>query len=177
MLALINTAVTGVNGCFIFYHRSANLLHLADNASNGWSAGFAPGSTGSAGNSYCTINGSGSSITGSGNELALTVSIAFQSAFAGAKNNYLNAYNNEGLYTDWQHMGTWTIPAPPQSYYLTTSVSPAGGGSTTPSCPSGCAFSGGSQVAITATPAAGYQFMSFTGVDSSNGSSGSWKKR
>ena len=116
MLALINTAVTGVNGCFIFYHRSANLLHLADNASNGWSAGFAPGSAGSTSNSYCTINGIGSSVSGSGNELALTVSIAFQSAFAGAKNNYLNAYNNEGLYTDWQHMGTWTIPAPTMLY-------------------------------------------------------------
>ena len=76
MLALINTTVSGFNGCFIYYHRGANALHLADNSGNGWSAGFAPGSTGSAGNSYCTINGSGSSVSGSGNQQWVSSSVA-----------------------------------------------------------------------------------------------------
>ncbi|MCC6585757.1 MAG: hypothetical protein IT168_03485 [Bryobacterales bacterium] len=50
------------------------------------------------------------------------------------------------------------------NYTLTTNVSPSGGGSITPNCQSGCSYSAGSQVQITATPAAGYQFTGFTGA-------------
>jgi len=49
------------------------------------------------------------------------------------------------------------------SYPLTTTVSPSAGGTVSPSCPGGCSYGSGSQVAITATPAAGYQFTGFTG--------------
>jgi hypothetical protein len=48
-------------------------------------------------------------------------------------------------------------------YTLTTTVSPAGAGTITPSCPGGCSYSSGSQVTITATPATGYHFTGFTG--------------
>src|SRR5207249_2668111 len=53
-------------------------------------------------------------------------------------------------------------------YQLTTTVSPSGGGTISPACPGGCLYSSGSPVTITATPATGYQFSSFTGSVSSN---------
>jgi hypothetical protein len=169
--ALFNTSVSGANACYIYYSRGANLLFLADNSGTVWTGGFYPGSSGFASNSYCTIYGSGTSVSTSGNQLAVTVNVAFQSSFSSTKNNYLNAYDSEGLYTGWQQMGTWTVSGA-QQYSLITAVSPSGGGSTTPSCPSGCLYTSGSQVQISATPAAGYQFSGFTGVDSSGGSVG-----
>ena len=54
------------------------------------------------------------------------------------------------------------------SYTLTNTVNPSGGGTTSPSCPSGCSYASGSQVTITATPGSGYQFTGFTGSVSSN---------
>src|SRR5713226_1395900 len=51
----------------------------------------------------------------------------------------------------------------PQQYYLTTAVSPSGGGTISPACAGGCLYSSGSPATITATPAPGYQFSGFTG--------------
>lgn len=55
-------------------------------------------------------------------------------------------------------------------YTLTTTVNPAGAGTITPA--SGVYVSG-SQVTVSASANAGYQFAGFTGVDSSNGAVGS----
>jgi hypothetical protein len=56
-----------------------------------------------------------------------------------------------------------------QQYYLTTAVSPSVGGSI--SLGSGW-YNNGSYVQITASPAGNYQFSGWTGVDSSNGTTG-----
>ena len=109
MYALFNTSVSGLNACYIRYNRGSNLLYLADNAGANWLGGFVPGSSGSASNSYCSITGSGSSAGGSGTQLTLTVSVTFQTSFSGTKNDYLIAYNNEGLNSTWQQKGTWTV--------------------------------------------------------------------
>src|SRR5208283_681955 len=163
LYALFNTSVSGANACYIHYIRGSNLLFLADNTGANWLAGFVPGSSGSAGNSSCTIYGSGSSFSTSGTQLAVTVSVAFQTSFAGTKNEYLIGYDNEGLNTAWQQMGTWTVPAP-QQYYLTTTVSPSGGGTISPSCPGGCAYNANAVVQISANAASGYTFSGFTGA-------------
>jgi hypothetical protein len=63
---------------------------------------------------------------------------------------------------------TETANFTPIVYQLTTSVNPSGGGTVTPSCPSGCSYNSGSQVTITATPASGYQFSNFTGTTNSS---------
>lgn len=159
MFALFNTSVSGVNACYIHYNRTSNLLYLADNTGAYWIGGFVPGSSGSAGNASCSIYGSGSSVIGSGTQLALTVSVTFLTSFSGTKNEYLIGYDNQGLNTTWEQMGTWTVPAP-QQYQLTTAVSPSGEGSISPA--SGW-YSSGSVVTITATAASGYQFNGFTG--------------
>jgi hypothetical protein len=328
VFALFNTSISGANACYIHYNPASNLLYLADNTGANWLGGFVPGTSSSASNSYCMIYGTGSLVSASGNQLSLTVNVAFQtSTFSGTQNSYLNVIDSEGLYTGFQQMGTWTVAGgtgftpirisaggpytdslgqywaadygylqslgtwsttaaisgtsdqrlyqterynypgsltyqfgvpngnytvtlkfaeiydtaagqryqnialngttvvagldvwtaaggpnraydlsfpvnatngqltisltctspnnsaevnaiqivaagTPQQYSLTTGVTPSGAGSVTPSCPSGCSYTSGSQVQITATPAAGYQFGSFTGVDSSNGSTG-----
>jgi hypothetical protein len=118
--ALFNTSVSGVNGCYLSYSPSANLLFLADNSGSAWTGGFSPGSSNSASNSYCTIYGSGSSVSASANQLALTVNVAFSSSFSGTWNNYLLAQDNAGLTSEWQWMGTWTVAtALPQDFTLT----------------------------------------------------------
>jgi len=83
------------------------------------------GNVGTRSNSQCTIDASGSSVSGSGTQLTLTVSVTFQASFSGPKNDYLIAYNNERLNSTWQQMGTWTVPAPPTVQHVITSV-PAG---------------------------------------------------
>jgi hypothetical protein len=159
VFALFNTSVFFGNACYIHYNRTSNLLYLADNTGAYWIGGFVPGGSSSAGNASCTIYGTGSSVSASGNQLTLTVSVTFQPSFSGVKNEYLIAYDNEGLNSTWQQMETWTVPAS-QQYYLTTAVSPSGGGTISPA--SGW-YNSGSPVTITATPTSGYHFNGFTG--------------
>ncbi|MBI1898164.1 MAG: hypothetical protein HYS04_16760, partial [Acidobacteria bacterium] len=111
VFALFNTSVSGVNACYIRYNRWSNLLYLADNSGANWSSGFMPGDTsGSAGNSYCSISGNGASFSTSDTQLTVTVPVTFQASFSGVKNEYLTAYDQYGLHSEWQPMGTWTVP-------------------------------------------------------------------
>jgi List-Bact-rpt repeat protein len=159
--ALFNTSVSLANACYIHYNRASNLLYVADSTGANWSAGIVPGGSGTTGsfNPYCTVNGTGSGFSASGTQLAVTASVTFSGSSSGTLNDYLNAYDNEGLTTTWQQVGTWTVP-PPSQYYLTTAVSPVGGGSISPA--SGW-YNTGSQVTVTATAASGYTFTGFSG--------------
>ena len=116
LYALFNTSLTGANACYIRYNRASNLLSVADNSGANWSPGIAPDSSGTTGdfNPNCTVNGTGSSFKGTGTQLEVTASVTFQSTFAGTKNQYMVAYDNEGLNTVWQQYGTWTVPGPPR---------------------------------------------------------------
>lgn len=104
-----------MNACYVQYLRGANLLKVADVNGTSWSNGIAPGSSDTTGNfnPYCTINGIGSGFSVSGAQLLVTASITFQPAFAGAKNNYLIAYDQYGLNSGWQQVGTWTVGVTP----------------------------------------------------------------
>ncbi|HEX5431886.1 MAG TPA: IPT/TIG domain-containing protein [Bryobacteraceae bacterium] len=140
VFTLFNTSISGANACYIHYNRASNLLYLADNTGSTWLGGFVPGSSGSAGNPQCSIYGSESSVSASGSQLSVTVSVTFQASFAGAKNDYVYAVDNEGLNTTWQQMGTWTvennIPAPPN----VTGVTPTSGAAGTQVTISGSGF-------------------------------------
>jgi hypothetical protein len=72
----------------------------------------------------------------------------------GTKNNYLIAYDNYGLNSAWQQMGTWTVPGT-QHYLLTTTVGAAGGGTISPNCPFGCLYNSGTVVTVSATQNSG----------------------
>jgi hypothetical protein len=60
-------------------------------------------------NSQCTINGTGSGVSNSGNNSTATISITFSSSFGGAKNIYMFANDTNGFSTGgWQTVGTFT---------------------------------------------------------------------
>jgi hypothetical protein len=90
--ALFNTSVSGANACYIHYNRVSNLLFVADSSGSNWSSGIVPGSSSTTGtfSPNCTINGTGSSANPSGNQLALTTSVTFQTTFSGTKNELTN---------------------------------------------------------------------------------------
>jgi uncharacterized repeat protein (TIGR02543 family) len=53
----------------------------------------------------------------------LTLNVTFYPAsFSGTKNEYLYALDSSGVYTGWQQMGTWTVPAPPAPDFTLTTV-------------------------------------------------------
>jgi hypothetical protein len=81
-----------------------------------------PGS-GSAQNGQCTINGSGSSVMGSGKVLTLTLSITFSSSFSG--NRVIYAAAQDSTTSGWTTMGTWNVPGATTSGPAVGAVTPA----------------------------------------------------
>jgi bacillolysin len=89
------------------------------------------------------------------------------------------AAGTQYVYSSWSDGGgqshSITTPASPTTYtayfttqyQLTTAVNPPGSGSVNPNCPSGCWYNSGSQFDLTATPAGGYAFSSWSGSVSS----------
>ena len=118
---LFNTSSSATGACAVTYNRSQNALTLLTDTGTAPAGSIAPGS-GSQQNSQCTLSGSGSSVTTSGNTLTLNLAIAFQPAFSGAKNLYLEAGSSFQA-ANWTLEGAWT-PAP----LVTMSMSPSSGG-------------------------------------------------
>jgi hypothetical protein len=73
------------------------------------------------------VNGVGSSVAGSGNNLTVNAALTFQSAFGGAKNVYLYAVDNAELSSNWQQRGTWMVPGVANQPPMTVSVTPSSG--------------------------------------------------
>jgi len=119
---LFNTAVSTTSACSVTYNRAANTLSLLTDGGSPPSGTLTPGS-GSQQNSQCTLNGSGSSASLSGNVLTLNLALTFQTAFSGARNIYMQATNSVGS-NSWQQMGNWTVPA---ASIQAVSVVPASG--------------------------------------------------
>jgi hypothetical protein len=58
----------------------------------------------------CTVCVTGSSVSGSGNMLTLTLNLRFSSSFAGERIIYLAARDVAEHNSGWQAMGRWTVP-------------------------------------------------------------------
>ena len=106
--AIFNTSTGTANACYVYYVKAANALYLENNAGTGAQGSVTPGVAGTVSNSQCTINGTGASVTLSGNNLTLAVPVTFQTTFTGSQNVYLSATDDEGLTSGWQQRGTWT---------------------------------------------------------------------
>ncbi|MEZ5351925.1 MAG: BACON domain-containing carbohydrate-binding protein [Bryobacteraceae bacterium] len=110
---LINDGIDGRNACYLAFVRSTGQLLLVNDAGDagGPFAGAIniPGA-GSVNNSQCTINAAGSSVSGAGNTLTLTLNMSFQQGFAGDRIVHAAARDTGGNNTGWQAMGTITIP-------------------------------------------------------------------
>ena len=103
---LVNTAVSGVNACYLYYYPASNTIYLENNADNGTAGPLTPGSSSTISNGQCTINGTGSSFSNSGNGLTVNYSITFANTFTGSKNVYL-ASNSASASSGWVKKGTW----------------------------------------------------------------------
>jgi hypothetical protein len=79
-------------------------------------------------NSQCSVNAGASSFSTNGNNLALNLAVSFTTAYAGAKNIYMEV--DDGVDSGWVHEGTWTV---------TTGSGPPSPVSVTPSSGSGAA--------------------------------------
>jgi hypothetical protein len=122
---LFGSSTGTTSACAITYNPAANALALLTDSGAAPAGSIAPGS-GSQQNSQCTLSGSGSSVSLSGNILTLNLALTFQAAFAGSRNIYLQAANSDGS-TGWSLGGAWTIPAAGPS---PVSVTPASGSGT-----------------------------------------------
>ncbi|HYW48702.1 MAG TPA: VCBS repeat-containing protein [Bryobacteraceae bacterium] len=112
---LINSALDGRQACYIaFVPSGANSgsVFLIDNAGDagGPYQGLVLPGGGSISNGQCTISGAGSSVSGSGYDLTLTLSITFSASFAGNKVVYTSAQDKSGTNSGWQALGTWNDP-------------------------------------------------------------------
>jgi len=109
---LVNTALDGRFGCYIAYVQPANTLYLMNDAGDTLiQPGLVLNGSGSTSNSYCTINGAGSSAVGSGAGFTLNLSMSFNSpAFSGDKIFYLAARDTGAGNSGWQLGGVWRVP-------------------------------------------------------------------
>ncbi len=111
---LINNFLDGIDACYIAFvpsgasSGSVLLVNNAGDVAGPFSVLSLPGN-GMAQNSQCTINGTGSSVSASGNTLTLTLAITFASSFGGNKVIYMAARTNTQN-SGWQALGTWDVP-------------------------------------------------------------------
>jgi hypothetical protein len=115
MNILINNFIDGRHACYLAYAlgQPGGTLYLVDDAGDagGSFAGSASILTpGSLKNSQCTVSWGANAQKPSGNDVSLTLNIAFTPTFNGNRVFYLAARDlNGGNNTDWQAMGTWTV--------------------------------------------------------------------
>ena len=109
---LVNSAIDGRHACYVAFLPATASVLLVDDAGDagGPYSGMVLPSSGSVSNSQCTITGTGSSVSGSGNTLTLTLAITFTQSFAGNQLFFLSARNNNGQNSNWQAVGTVTVP-------------------------------------------------------------------
>ena len=111
MRLLFNSGVSAAHGCYVIYYPATNLLYLENDGGTATLAGITPGSAGTAANSQCTLSGTGSSYSASGNTATLNVALSFTSTLP--ENIYLYAAeaNETASNSGWLKMGVWGVSA------------------------------------------------------------------
>ncbi|MBV9300525.1 MAG: VCBS repeat-containing protein, partial [Acidobacteriaceae bacterium] len=87
---LLNTSMSEASACEVIYYLASNQFYLANDAGTGLQGPpVSPGGSGTISNSQCTLSGSASSVSTSGNNLTMVVSLTFSGSFAGQKTVYM----------------------------------------------------------------------------------------
>jgi len=106
---LINTALNGQQACYLAFSRPGNVLYLVNDAGAALLPAQSMAAAGSLSNSQCAVTWGASAVNAGGNNLSLTLNIAFMGALSGNDVIYLASRDvNEANSTDWHAMGTWT---------------------------------------------------------------------
>jgi hypothetical protein len=106
---LIGSGTSLVNACSFTYSGSSNSIFLLDTAGVTTIGEIVPGGSGSVENSQCALSAAGSSVTGAGNTLSVTVALTFKPTFAGTKTIYVSATDISNASTGLQLSGAWTV--------------------------------------------------------------------
>ena len=130
---LINNYLDGIQACYVALVPSganAGAVYLVDDGGDagGPFAGYMtlPGS-GSVSNSQCTVNGTGSSVVGSGTTITLALNISFSVSFTGNRIFYTAARDTGTGNSGWQALSTWQVPGATATPTQATGVTPASG--------------------------------------------------
>ncbi|MBL8240042.1 MAG: hypothetical protein JNM66_21655 [Bryobacterales bacterium] len=107
---LVNTGPSIPSGsCHGLYDRATNSLLLYNDALTAVSSPLSPGTAGVIQNSQCAIDGATSSVTASGTDLMLNLSVTRQGAYStGAKTLYIWVVDSANNGTGWVPASTWT---------------------------------------------------------------------
>jgi hypothetical protein len=127
---VIDQAIGTYNTCHLAYGPNTNLLYLLNDARTQWLGPLPLGSSGTLGNSQCSVNLGASSKSGSGTNLAVDLAMTFSGGFAGTKNLFVYALDQQYQHSGWQTKGSWVVPGG-------SSNQPPTLGSVTPSSGSG----------------------------------------
>jgi len=129
---LINTALNGIQACYLAYSRPSNALYIvADNGDATQLSGKAMDGTGTVGNSQCTVTLAGSSAKGNGNTLTLVLNMSYSASFAGNKVIYAAARDLVANNSGWQTIGVHSVPPFALTFPNPVSMNPPFGNSLT----------------------------------------------
>jgi hypothetical protein len=124
---LVNGSLKGSDALYALYNVSQNKLYLFNDAGDAATGGFAPGSANVISNSQGSLNCAATTVTASGNNLAVNWNFTPSQAFIGVKNNYLMATDRSGATAAFAPLGTWTVKSSLNSTPVNVSVSPSSG--------------------------------------------------
>ncbi|MEO8049845.1 MAG: SBBP repeat-containing protein [Acidobacteriota bacterium] len=125
---LLSSTINTTNACSMVYDRTANVVSLAfDNPANG-ATRVTPGSNTLASNGQCTVNGTNTTVVIGVTSVVVTVDLAFNANWFGAKNIYLLAAENT-INSGFVTVGGWTVMGGAPT---ADSVIPASGSGTSP---------------------------------------------
>jgi sugar lactone lactonase YvrE len=108
----LSASTANANGCYVEYFPASNSLYLLNDAGSASLGPLTPGAAGTLSNSQCTVNGAGTTASGSGPTLTLNLAVTGASGYLGTKNIYMWASDTEGTNSGWQNKGTWTPIGP-----------------------------------------------------------------
>ncbi|MGJ5815540.1 beta strand repeat-containing protein [Paludibaculum fermentans] len=108
MRVLIHAQQSAVQACYLAVERSTGIVYLADDAGANW-VQAAMGSSAMAKNSQCTVSGSGSSMSLSGNGATVVLNVSFTAAFNGAKSVWANATDEAGATSASPQIGSYLV--------------------------------------------------------------------
>ena len=115
---LINNSLASTNGCHVSYLRASNQLQLRSDNTLSLAGVVTPGVRGYAQNSQCVISGIGSSVSGAGNSLTVTVNVTLKAGWTGTKNLYLRSQDAGSGISGWTDHGDFTYSYNPVAYYV-----------------------------------------------------------
>jgi hypothetical protein len=124
---LINDVLDGRRACYLAYVRPLNVLYLVNDTGDSLLPGLLLSGGGSLSNGQCTIIGAGTTASGVGTSMTLTVNIKFSSSFAGNKIVYVAARDLEENSSGWVPAGVWGVPGATITSPAVGTVTPASG--------------------------------------------------